>query len=117
MTWRVVFFSLLAALIVTVVGYRYHQYMLVKNFTLEAYTSCDPDLQNCFTLTDPSMDLGFQDGPYEKVELTARFAPACLEEHACSNFVCDPADSACNITYCSPDTLGDGEQCTSETTK
>lgn len=99
--------------IAAVVAYRYYDYVVERNFTLDVYTNCDPTAHSCFNLTDPSLGYGFEDGPYEKVNITAKYAPACLEEHTCSSFSCAGiSESKCSITYCSADTLSDGEACT-----
>ena len=93
-----------------VVGYRYKEYVLDKNFILEVNTLCDQNSGNCFTSS--SSDLNFGQNPYKKIKILASYAPKCLEEHSCESFIC-PANknSECEITYCSNDTKTDGEEC------
>ena len=98
-------------IIVFVGGYRYYQYMIERNFTIEVNMICDSQTKNCFT---SSNDLGYGQDPYEKVTLTARYAPQCLEEHTCDSFSCPSIlekSSICEVTYCSNDTKDDGEEC------
>jgi len=94
--------------------YRFEQYMVNKNFVIDVNTLCDPSTENCF---DSTNDLSFGQNPYKKVEIIARYAPKCLEEHTCESFVCpdnlnNPND--CIITYCSAETKVDGESCVND---
>lgn len=91
------------------VGYRYYQYMVKKNFILEVNVACDPNTENCFK-ADCSGD-GCDTSTYKKVTISAHDAPKCLEEHNCDTFTCTGI-SSCTMTYCSKDTLADGEVCT-----
>lgn len=93
--------------------HRYEQYVLSRNFLLEVNSSCSPGEGNCFVADcspqdDPSCDLT----PYKKIEILARNAPKCLEEHNCEAFSCKGATSGnCQITYCSDDTREEWERC------
>ncbi|HEX7651261.1 MAG TPA: hypothetical protein VF439_00895 [Candidatus Paceibacterota bacterium] len=106
---------LIIGALLVVVAYRYEEYVQLRNFTLVVNGPCDPAAHDCFvsdcsTDDDPSCDTT----PYDKIEITDNQAPACLEEHACTEFSC-PADSdSCSITYCSADALEDGETCSAE---
>lgn len=94
-----------------IVGYRFYGYMVQKDYVLYVNTACDPNTEACF---DPNTDASVDETPYKKVEITAKFAPACLGEHSCEEeFTCDSVSEQanCSITYCSEDTLEDGEQC------
>jgi hypothetical protein len=105
------FFVILIALIFIVGGYRYYQYMVEKNFVLELNVICHPENENCFSSSDP--DINFGQNPYEKVEIIAKYAPKCLEEHTCNDFSCLPSldNGKCKITYCSEAIKVDGEEC------
>lgn len=98
-------------MIVLTSGYRYYQYEIKKNFIIKLNTICDPNISNCFTAE--SEDINFGQDPYEKVSIVAKYAPVCLEEHICDHFLCPPdlVTSKCVITYCSEDTISDGESC------
>ena len=102
----VVVFILLA-----VVGYRFEQYYVLKNFTLEVNTSCNPEIDKCFVMDCQAGNPGCDTSPYKKVEILARDAPKCLEEHSCDNFVCPVGSVKCSISYCSQSVLSDGETC------
>lgn len=105
------FFALVIICISLIVGYRFHQYMVERNFVIEVNTTCDSKVENCFSASE---DLSFGQNPYKKVKIIAHYAPKCLEEHNCESFTC-PNDvgnsSECEITYCSNDTKVDGEEC------
>ena len=98
-------------IILSVGGYRYYQYMIERNFTIEVNTICNPKINTCFSASD---DLSYGQNPYEKVTLTARYVPQCLEEHNCSTFSCPGVlekSSICEIVYCSDNTKDDEEEC------
>lgn len=105
---------LLACVFLAIAGiaaYRYQQYVVDKNYLLEVNAPCDVTTHSCFTSDcSPQDDLSCPPGPYEKVEIRKAVAPACLEEHTCTSFAC-PAGGTCAITYCSSDSLEDGEHC------
>jgi hypothetical protein len=110
-----VFFIFLVCLILIAVGYRFKEYLIDRSFILELNTVCDPKMENCFNSTT---DLSFGQNPYEKVKITASYAPKCLEEHDCDNFSCPTVlknTEVCEITYCSDTTKVDGENCTTQT--
>lgn len=105
------FLSLVFILFLVLTGYRYYQYMIERNFTLDINTICDSKVNSCFSASE---DLSYGQNPYEKVAVTARYAPVCLEEHNCDSFSCPSVlvkNSVCEITYCSDDTKEDGEEC------
>lgn len=91
---------------------RYDQYVLKGNFYLEAYASCDPATEMCFVADcPPEEDLECDASPYKKIEMVEREAPKCLEEHTCDTFSCPANSGNCSVTYCSEDTLDEGEVC------
>jgi len=102
--------------ITAIVGYRYDQYLVARNFVLTVDAPCDPSTQTCF-ISDcsPTTDLSCDTTTYEKVVMNDAYAPKCLEEHSCDNFTCPAADKTCAITFCSKDALADGETCKSTT--
>lgn len=98
-------------LILVIIGVRYNDYEMRRNFFLDVNTSCDAGSQNCFVSDcSPDSDPGCPPGPYEKIHISAKDAPGCLEEHACTDFSCGSIES-CSVTYCSDDALEDGESC------
>lgn len=95
----------------TIVGFRYNQYVQERNYLLNVNTGCNTESESCFAAdcsvaSDPSCD----PTPYEKVVISAHDAPSCLEEHSCESFSCGNIAS-CSISYCSKDTITEGERC------
>lgn len=109
-----IYFFIIAFLLIFIVGgYRYHQYIIDKNFILELNTICNSEKENCFISSDPGINFG--QNPYEKVYIIAQYAPKCLEEHSCDSFSCPVSldSSKCKIFYCSEDSKSDREECAS----
>ena len=102
-------FICLLVILITI-GYRFYDYVVDKNLILSIYTPCNPSTEECFITDEENAYFDFQLEPYKKVEIVDKYAPICLEEHNCENFVCDNIES-CNITYCSEDTLEEWESC------
>ena len=104
--------ALFSIAILIVIGYRFDQYVLQKNYRVDAHTVCDPKTERCFAAdcssgSDPECD----PTPYKKVQVRAAEAPACLLENNCDSFSC--TTSSCKTLYCDDSTLEDGEVCTS----
>lgn len=105
------FFIAIALILLCIVGYRYYDYVYKGNFPLEVNAVCNPSIEKCFVSDcDPANDENCDTAPYKKVEISKNEAPICLEEHSCKTFSCSGL-SNCAITYCSSDTLSDGEKC------
>ena len=103
---------LFAVLILTVVGFRYSEYVIHRNFTMDVYAPCDPLTETCFVSSClPAENPGCPVGPYKKIEIKNADAPRCLENHQCTSFSCEGIVS-CTTTYCSTESVGDGESCT-----
>ena len=109
-------FLLILALIGGIVWYRYDQYVIAGNFILHADTACDPQKHSCFVLDCiPGETPDCEIMPYQKVDIIANQAPTCLAEHLCTDFSCAESQD-CSITYCSNETLEEGEVCTTNDT-
>ena len=109
------FIVLILFLLVTVVGYRFYQYKILRNFLLEVNTVCNPEVEECFVMDCVEGELDCDTSPYKKVEILAHDAPVCLEEHMCESFSCPSYSNQCVVVYCSEETLLDGEICTKTT--
>ena len=107
-----VFFIIFIGLILFIAGHNFVRYYIARDYILNVFTSCDSTQHNCFKADPNTADLTFQSGTYEKIQVSAAYAPSCLDEHNCPDFSCDARDSVCNITYCSDDNLDEGESCT-----
>ena len=122
------FLGFVALVIVLLVGYKFKQFIIDKDFTLIANIPCDTKTESCFKVTcdpvtgcDASSGIVNADGsPYKKVTLPYSKAPNCLIEEDCTSFSCeanDPGDPACKVTTCvdgaTEDNGGpaDGEEC------
>lgn len=104
--------TLLVLAILGIVGYRYNQYVLDKQYVVDAAAPCDSTQNSCFVADcSPDEDANCDVTPYEKVELPGALVPDCLLENSCDAFTCNDENN-CVITYCSPDNTEDGEACT-----
>ena len=99
-------------IILGIVWYRYDQYVVQNNFITYAAVPCSEEEGTCFVM---DCTLGVDEGcdltPYKKVELLASEAPKCVEEHTCEAFSCVEGSETCTETFCSEETLEDGETC------
>ena len=103
-----------------VIGFKYDQFFLHKDYTFRTEVNCDPATEKCFrTVCDGECEKSaqiFSDGsPYKYVEMPASHAPACLEEETCLDFTCPTGDTTCTTKYCTDDALGEGEACATTT--
>jgi hypothetical protein len=112
-TSRYAFFIFLATAVVLIVGYRFDRYYVAQDYLVDVFTQCDTTSHSCFEADETIADPAFQGAPYEKIEILARDTPKCLEEHVCKDFSCDGIAS-CAVTYCSSESLEDGESCTTD---
>ena len=105
---------LLALFLLVIFGvfvYRYDQYLLKKNYQIDAQVPCDPSQEQCFVADCAKDDPECDTTPYKKVEVLASEAPSCLTEENCTVFSCSTA--SCKITTCNDSTLEAGEVCSS----
>lgn len=105
---------ILFILILGIVFYRFEQYKVEKNFLLFGTVECQVEDTSCFVAdcspdVDPECDITL----YQKIEVSARNAPACLFEHDCVDFVCEESQG-CEVIVCSQDTIDIGESCIEE---
>jgi len=116
------FLGFVALVIVLLVGYKFKQFIIDKDFTLIANIPCDPATESCFRVVcdpegcDDSSGIVNSDGsPYKKITLPYSKAPNCLIEENCTpveaSQICVAGDTTCIIDTCSEDTLEDGEEC------
>lgn len=98
-------------LIVFVILYRFNDYIVNENHLITVFTECEKQKNNCFISTEEFASFNFQLAPYKKVEISEADAPKCLEEHSCSDFICNGINT-CKITLCDDMTKSNGELCT-----
>jgi len=109
-----IFFIILCAIVLIIAEHNFVRYYVKKDYPLHVFTVCNTKKNNCFEANPDVSDPTFQTGPYEKVEITATYAPSCLDEHTCSDFSCYGIRGTCQIIYCSPDTKENGENCSNQ---
>ncbi|HVY36105.1 MAG TPA: hypothetical protein VG982_02405 [Candidatus Paceibacterota bacterium] len=94
-----------------VAGYRYKGYVLDGNYTVLANTVCDASEGHCFVSDcSPGESENCDQTPYKKVTIERKYAPECILNHTCESFYCGDIPT-CSITYCSDETLDEGEIC------
>jgi hypothetical protein len=101
-----------AIVVVLIFGHNLKKYYLDKNYLDEAITACNPLQHSCFEADPNNPNPDLQVPIYEKVEVEAANAPACLDEHSCKEFTC--TGTSCRITYCSAESKEAGEVCSNE---
>lgn len=107
----VTFLISLGALVAIIAGHNFERYHIFKDYPVHVFTACDTSIHSCFEADPATADPTFQTGPYAKVEMNAKYAPSCLDEHTCSNFTCDGIVGICQVIYCSADSKETGESC------
>lgn len=105
------FLFILGVFVLTLAGHNFARYYLKRDYVLQVFTQCDPGKYSCFEVDPAVSDLVFQTKPYKKVQIVAKHAPSCLDEHDCQEFYCTKDDDTCQITYCSQDTIEGSEKC------
>ena len=96
--------------VAVVLGYRYYDYKVLRDYLVHANVACDPLTERCFAEFDPE-DETAEPIPYKSVVINARYAPQCLEEHACEAFACPREADVCEVRYCEAEGLEEGESC------
>ena len=87
----------------------YYDKVVLTDFTVFDYVSCDPSVSSCFVYCEEECAY---DDPYAKIEKSGRNVPICnsaLEE--CDELSCSPGEADCDVTYCSENELEPGEIC------
>jgi hypothetical protein len=102
---------LLAVFILCVIIFRYYDYVIQRNFVMDVNAPCDTSTEQCFAVDcSPAEKPDCPDGPYKKIKIKNADAPRCLENHQCKFFSCGDIVS-CTTTYCSSNSLTEGESC------
>lgn len=109
-TSKILFVTTIAVFAV-IVFQRYEQYVKEGRFVVEANTACSSEEGKCFVADCVAGEADCDTTPYKKVSIYKHDAPKCLLEHSCDTFSCPSGAGDCGITYCSPDTIEDGEKC------
>ncbi len=106
--------GLIIVIVLLIVGYRFEQYKVEKDFLLFTTIECSEGDTGCFTLECSGDDLECDPTPYKKVVIQADGASSCLFEHDCVDFVCNETEN-CEIIICDDSSIEEGETCVMNT--
>lgn len=95
------------------VGWNYSTFFNERDYLVYTEVSCDPETESCFSWVCEEEDEECDDAPYKKITLTAAYAPLCdiYTDEECPEPSCSPLDTACEVIFCSEETLEEGEIC------
>lgn len=103
-------FVLLA--IVVIGAYKYKEFVIDRNFDIFAHVTCDPQSESCFVADcSPEDDSECDLIPYKKVLKPAKNIEECAPSEECPELSCGENEVGCTITYCSLETIDEGEIC------
>lgn len=88
-----------------------YRFMVIGDYIVEYQGSCDPATHSCFIGYDDTVQENYY---YTKVvKHAADLFSVCGPDYSeCEEAnVCLPTDSGCSVTYCSSDTVSEGESC------
>ncbi len=117
-----ILFILLGAAILISVGITFYNTVVVKNYQITAQVSCDPVTEKCFKTTcDPATDDACPKDPaqqttyYKKISKKASTILLCEKtagKLGCNEELsCTSGELSCSYTFCDPNSVDDGEQC------
>ena len=105
---------LIIAILFIIIGFRYEQYVVERNFMLDVNVNCIEGEKGCFVADcDPADSEDCDTTHYKKVSILASEAPKCLEEHSCEAFSCSGLHN-CAVVLCNDESLEEGEVCVPE---
>ncbi len=111
-----IIFSLFLLLLIAS-AWRFEEYYVRENFYVTSELECDSSTSHCFVqICDVENTEGCNVTPYQRVKMDATGAPACLYDQSCESFNCEDTDVTCEIIFCTPENINDGETCTDITT-
>ena len=87
----------------------YYDKVVIHDFTVYDYVSCDPSENSCFVYCEDECDY---DEPYAKIEKRGRYIDPCNPlTDECEELACLSGESLCEVIYCTEDGLESGEVC------
>jgi len=93
----------------------FYRYFISNNYLITDNIACEPKTEVCFYVPCAEEDDACNSAEveyYKKIEKNASNIKLCDPEvDGCNPLVCTENEKDCSITYCSADTLGDGEEC------
>jgi len=119
-----IFYIILALLIIASIAATFYKIVIMKNYQITAQVFCDPKTEKCFvSVCDPSADDTCSAAStteerttyYKNISKKAASISACeatLEKNGCGEELsCTTGEADCSYTYCDPNNLGEGEEC------
>lgn len=104
--------SVLIILLIISGAAKYYKYMVLRDYSIIATTTCNPKIESCFTETCEEADCSSE--PYKYIEKKAYEFNSCNPyKQECSAEECS-IESGCTEILCSEDILSDGERCVTE---
>lgn len=103
----------LLPLCVLAIGISFYRFMVVGNYVVTYEGECDPEAQACFLGYDADSQENYY---YTKIHKYAQdvYAECGPDITDCTDAsICLPEDESCTVTYCSPETILEGESCSS----
>lgn len=90
----------------------YYRFMVAGDYIVQYEGECNPSTETCFVWCEDEecTDVYYYTIVENRVkDIFQRCGPDITDCEAAS--VCLPSDTACTITYCDPENLGEGETC------
>ncbi len=117
-----IFYTIISLLIIGSIAVTFYKIVVMKDYQVIATTSCNPELEKCFKAEcDPTDDdscpqnIEERATYYKKISKKASVILLCektTEKNGCNEELsCTAGELSCSYTYCSPDSLEEGEQC------
>ena len=102
-------------LLIGTISVTVYMYGVKKDYFVSGQASCDPAVESCFYLPcaedDDTCDPANVEY-YKKVEKKASNLELCDPAAGdCDPLVCSVGEESCTVTYCSADTVDEGEEC------
>ncbi|NQV88000.1 MAG: hypothetical protein HQ402_00400 [Parcubacteria group bacterium] len=105
---------LLVALVA--IGYTFYRYVIEEDYLITADASCDPETESCFYIPCEDSDCSTNIDYYKVVTKKAFNVSLCdPADSSCDALVCKSGEIDCTVTYCTPDNISDGEECSTAT--
>lgn len=113
-----IFFTVFGLLISFSVAVSYYQFMIKRDYIIEAEADCDPYTEACFVyVCDPETeectgDIKEDTSYYKLINRNAKNIPLCNPgEEGCDAVVCPSGEKGCSFTLCDETVAEDGVTC------
>ncbi len=117
-----IFYLVLIALIILSITVTFYKIVMLKDYQITAQVSCDPKTEKCFiNQCNPSTDDTCSENPAEQTTYYKNISKKAASIYLCENTIekigcdkelsCLSGEQSCFYSYCDPNNLVDGEQC------